>query len=151
MTLRWRRVFTVARHECRRYLRDRRTVWASGLFAALFVMSLAGGWTEHRRVVAANHREAIAERSRWLNQGNKRPELAGDQGVVVFQSISPLTIFDPGTLPYVSSSLLLDADHEYSFTARAAEFSNTLRHLGRFTPAMFAEVLAPLLIALLLL
>jgi ABC-2 type transport system permease protein len=143
------RVLAVARHEWRRHLRNWQTISASGVFVGLFLMSLAVNWTDYRRVAAANEREAASERSRWLNQGSKRPELAGDQGVVVFQPIPPLVIFDPGILPYVGSSSLLDPDHERVFAAKAAESANTLRHLGGFTPAMIVEVLGPLLIALL--
>jgi ABC-2 type transport system permease protein len=117
---------------------------------ALLACSSGAGIVETRRSIRAAETQARAERERWLRQGDKRPSLAGDQGIAVFQPISTLYAFDPGILPYVGSSRLLTADDETVFSAKPAEQSNSLRHLGRATPALIIQTLAPLMVVLLL-
>lgn len=126
-------VVAIARPERRRLLRDGRFVWAADAFLLLLACSTSASVVETRRSIRAAETQSRAERERWLNQGDKRPSLAGDQGIVVFQTISTLHTFDPGVLPYVGSSTLLNADDETLFSSRSAAQSNTFNPVSRIT------------------
>jgi ABC-2 type transport system permease protein len=148
--MRWGIVVHITRNELIRLSRDRRLLCAAFALLLLLSVSFAGGTGTYRRMAAENSRAQAAERERWLNQGTRSPINAGDQGIVVFQPVSPLFILDSGVTSYTGSANLLEGDHENLFGAKPAEYANSLLRMGQLTPARTLQVFVPLLLIFLL-
>jgi ABC-2 type transport system permease protein len=143
-------LWQIARHEFRSLLKDRRLAISIALVAFPLALSLYTGYQEYRIIRAQNSRAQAAERSGWLNQGIKGPHVAMDQGIIVFQPLPVLSVFDSGVLPFTGTEEQLVGHHQQMFTSKIAEGASTLHRLGFLTPAVALQVLAPLALVLLL-
>jgi ABC-2 type transport system permease protein len=143
-------LWQIARHEFRSLLKDGRLAISIALVAFPLALSLYTGYQEYRIIRAQNRRAQSAERNRWLNQGIKGPHVAMDQGIIVFQPLPVLSVFDSGVLPFTGTEEQLVGHHQQMFTSKIAEGASTLHRLGLLTPAVVLQVFAPLALVLLL-
>jgi ABC-2 type transport system permease protein len=139
----------VARKEFTEMTRDGRYRWAAGLVFALLLMALLSGWLRYAETRKQHEAARLAERERWLNQGEKSPHSGAHYGVYVFKPLMPLSVIDNGIKPYVGSAAHLEAHNQNIFQYKPAEDSTSARRFGELTAATTFQTLIPLLIILL--
>lgn len=97
----------------------------------------------------ADRRAAEAEEARvWAAQGPANPHGAAHFGRYVYKPLSPLATLDPGLLPQLGTSLLLEAHAQNPARGRAIDGGTALDRFAGLSPAMMLQVLAPLLLIL---
>jgi ABC-2 type transport system permease protein len=139
----------VARKEFSEMTRDGRFRWAAGLVFVLLLLSLLSGWRRYAETKEQHEAARLAERERWLNQGEKSPHSGAHYGVYVFKPLTQLSVIDNGIEPYVGATAHLEAHNQNSFQYKPAEDSTAARRFGELTVATTLQVLIPVLIILL--
>jgi ABC-2 type transport system permease protein len=139
----------IARREFTEYWRDGRLLWAGGLMLVLLLTALSVGW--QRQAVLQNERVAAQalDYDDWVNQPARHPHDAAHQGMNVFKPEPPLSIIDPGIVPYVGSTLWLQAHRQSETKFRPAQDATGLQRFGSLSAAWVLQVLGPLLIVVL--
>lgn len=136
----------IARHELRLILRDQRHTVPLLTYGLLLLLAL---WTSHGRGArdradAAQAHDAL--RNEWLAQGRVNPHSAAHFGTFVQRPLPTLAALDPGVTPYVGSMLRLEAHVQHELTARPMADDGVSATLGLLSPAVFLQLLAPLVI-----
>jgi len=141
-------VFSIARNELARLIRDKVVATLGFLILALLTVSVFTGISYYIDM-AAQHAEAVEQaRIQWENQGEKNPHSAAHYGTFAFKPVTALSVFEPGVDRYTGVSLFLEA-HRQNFAANSlAEDKDTSRRFAELTPAFIFGYLFPLFIIL---
>lgn len=144
------RMWRIAGQEWREARRNGRGWWTTGLSALLVLAALFSGARQFQQVREEQRTAADGERAVWLAQKPKSPHSAAHHGFFVFQPVSPLAAFDPGTLEYVGQIRHLEAHGETLPRFTPAEDKPSMRQLPMLTPASTLQMVLPLLLVVLL-
>lgn len=139
----------IARKDIREFVRDGRMAWAGGLVLVLLLTAIALGWQHQSTLQSERVAGQALDYDAWLNQGERHPHNAADQGMHVFKPQPPLSILDPGIDPFVGSTIWLQAHRQSETKFRPAQDATGLKRFGDLSPAWLLQVLAPLLIIIL--
>lgn len=139
---------TIISKELKEYRRDGRIMGIGILIFFLILISLATGWSVNsdQQKQAAFAQEADQEV--FLAQGEKNPHSAAHFGRMAYKSAPPLSVFDPGALPYLGQIIWLEGHIQDPAMFRPAEDSLDLRRLADLSVAGVLTFLLPLLIFL---
>ncbi len=134
--------------ELREYRRDGRLIGVTWLIGLLLVTSLVTGWSSlSEQRINANSAQR-SDTQTFNNQGEKTPHAAAHFGRMAYKSKSPLSVFDPGTNPYLGQVIWLEAHNQDPAMFRSAEDFLDLRRLADLSVAGILNLLLPLLIFL---
>jgi ABC-2 type transport system permease protein len=136
----------IASRELTEYVRDGRLLWIGGLIGVLLVTALAVGWQQRSSVESERVAAQALDYDDWLAQTQRHPHDAAHQGMHVFKPQPPLSIIDPGIVPYVGSTIWLQAHRQSEMKFRPAQDATGLQRFGSLSVAWVLQVLAPLLI-----
>jgi len=139
----------IARRELTEYLRDGRLLWAGGLIGILTLIAIAVGWQQQQAVEAERVAAQALDYDDWINQTEKHPHDAAHQGLHVFKPSPPLAIMDAGILPFVGSTIWLQAHRQSETKFRPAQDATGLQRFGNLSAAWILQVLGPLLVIVL--
>lgn len=145
----WTVVGKIVRKEFIEMTRDGRFRWAAGFTLVLLLASLLSGSQRYGETRKQHEDARLAERERWLNQGEKSPHSAAHYGVYVFKPLTPLSMIDNGIEPYIGVTAHLEAHNQNIFQYKPAEDSTAARRFGELTAATTFQTLIPILIILL--
>ncbi|QDU16184.1 ABC-2 family transporter protein [Gimesia maris] len=124
-------------------------IWISGL---IFMIVLTGELIltahDHARLRTAAERATAAERENWLNQGDRDPHGAAHHGTFLFKPVLPVSLLDPGLLPYSGTTIRVEAHVRHRLTNRPAENDVELIRSSLSTPAKLVQGVIPLLLIL---
>ncbi|QUS37783.1 DUF3526 domain-containing protein [Tardiphaga alba] len=137
---------TIALKDLREIIRDGRMLWAAALIILLSIVALASGSIRQSQI---NHERAAGQAldyQAWLQQGERHPHDAAEQGMHVFKPEPPLAVLDPGIEPFVGSTVWLQAHRQSELKFRPAQDATGLQRFGQLSPAWIVQVLVPLLI-----
>ena len=137
---------TIAAKDVREIIRDGRLLWAGGLVVLLMLVALAAGWNRQAQVSSERLAGQALDYEAWLQQGNRHPHDAAEQGMHVFKPQPPLAVLDPGIEPFVGSTVWLQAHRQSELKFRPAQDTTGLQRFGELSPAWILQVLIPLLI-----
>lgn len=139
---------TVIEKELKEYRRDGRIMGIGFLILLLIAISLVTGWSvnSEQQKQAAFAQEVDQEV--FLDQGEKNPHSAAHFGRMAYKSVPPLSVFDPGALPYLGQIIWLEGHVQDPAMFRPAEDSLDLRRLADLSVAGVLTFLLPLLIFL---
>jgi len=142
-------IHTIAIHEFRSMLREKRFRLAAFLLSGLFLLALLGAY-DYREQLHRQHTEAAeAARALWENQGEVNPHSAAHYGTHVFKPVHPLAFFERGVDAYTGNTLFLEAHRMNEAQHRAADDRHAFARLGTLTPAFMLGILFPLFIIVL--
>jgi ABC-2 type transport system permease protein len=82
----------IARKDIREFTRDGRLFWAGGLILVLLLTSILIGWQQQGILQQERIAGEALDYDAWLNQGERHPHNAADQGMHVFKPQPPLSI-----------------------------------------------------------
>lgn len=139
----------IVQKEFRELWRDGRLLWAGGLMVLLLIAAIGVGWRQQQTLQAERVAGQDLDYDAWLNQGQRHPHNAADQGMHVFKPQPPLSIIDPGIDPFVGSTIWLQAHRQSETKFRPAQDATGLQRFGGLSAAWLLQVLAPLLIIIL--
>jgi len=139
----------LARAELLIIRRDPRAWWALILLAAFILLTFAGASIEAARGNADKAAIAEAERSRWLNQGEKDPHTAAHYSIFAFKPTPALVGLDAGAIPFVGQSVWLEAHHQNDLLHRPQQGASPLQRAGLASPAALILGIGPLIVFLL--
>lgn len=140
---------SIAIHEFRSMLRERRFRLAALLLSSLFLFALLGAY-DYRAQIHQQHTEAAeAARVLWENQGEVNPHSAAHYGTHVFKPVHPLAFFERGVDAYTGNTLFLEAHRMNEAQHRAAADRHNFARLGTLTPAFILGLLFPVFIIVL--
>ena len=88
----------------------------------------------------------LADRTVWLNQGERNPHSAAHFSRYAFRSSSPLALLDPGIGDYAGIALWMEAHFQNPAEFRRAEDSGELARSVNLSPATLFLVALPLLV-----
>jgi ABC-2 type transport system permease protein len=142
-------IFTIANHEFRSMLRDRRFLLAAALLSLLFVLSLLGAYQYHVSLQNQHAHATQTARQQWETQKDKNPHSAAHYGTYAFKPVSPLTFFDRGLDAYTGNTLFLEAHKMNEAQHRTVADRHDFARLGNLTPAFVLSILFPLFIIVL--
>ncbi|MCC6164838.1 MAG: DUF3526 domain-containing protein [Acidobacteria bacterium] len=144
------RLLSIAGREWRDAQRDGRAWWMASLVLLLVLTGLGAGARQLQQVREEQQAAAESERAVWVAQTPKSPHSAAHHGFFVFRAVSPLAMFDPGTLDYVGQIRHLEAHGEQLPRFMPAEDEASIRQLATLTPASTLQIVLPLLLVVLL-
>lgn len=136
----------IAAKDIREVIRDGRLLCAGGLVVLLMLVALAAGWNRQAQVNSERQAGQALDYEAWLQQGERHPHDAAEQGMHVFKPQPPLAVLDPGIEPFVGSTVWLQAHRQSELKFRPAQDATGLQRFGELSPAWILQVLIPLLI-----
>ena len=141
-------ISTVIEKELKEYRRDGRIMGIAVLISLLILVSLATGWSVNSDQQKQAAFAQQADQEVFLEQGEKNPHSAAHFGRMAYKSAPPLSVFDPGALPYLGQIIWLEGHVQDPAMFRPAEDSLDLRRLADLSVAGVLTFLLPLLIFL---
>jgi ABC-2 type transport system permease protein len=141
-----RALWTAARYEAVRALRNRTFRAAFVLVAALFAAAFLS--EAHRHTAEARERRTLQElvRRQWVEQPDRHPHRLAHYGSFAFRPPAPLGFFEPGIEPFAGTSVFLEAHRRNSMNFSEAAQSSELARFGTPSGAFVLQVLLPLLV-----
>ncbi len=137
---------TIALKDLREFARDGRMLWAAALIVLLSVVAIASGFIRQAEINSERAAGQALDYKAWLQQGERHPHDAAEQGMHVFKPEPPLAVLDPGIEPFVGSTVWLQAHRQSELKFRPAQDATGLQRFGQLSPAWIVQVLVPLLI-----
>lgn len=140
------KIRTIAQHEWRMALRDRRLPVTVG---AMGILLLVAGWTGHSE---HQHREAErmelvrVNREQWDAQKTKNPHSAAHYGHFVFRPESGMAFLDRGINAFTGTTIYLEPHKQNNANFSIAQESGASLRLGEMSIAFVLQLLLPLLI-----
>ena len=141
-------ISTVFEKELKEYRRDGRIMGIGFLILMLIVVSLITGWSVNSEQQKQASFAQQTDQEVFLEQGEKNPHSAAHFGRMAYKSAPPLSVFDPGALPYLGQIIWLEGHVQDPAMFRPAEDSLDLRRLADLSVAGVLTFLLPLLIFL---
>ncbi|MCH8556669.1 MAG: DUF3526 domain-containing protein [Balneolia bacterium] len=139
-------VFTIARNEIRRLVRDKVVLVLGLVMLSLLAVSVISG-AGYYKVMAEQHEQAQElARIQWENQGEKNPHSAAHYGTFAFKPVTVLSVFEPGVDRYTGVSLFMEAHRQNFATYSLAEDKDASMRFAELTPAFIFGYLFPLFI-----
>src|SRR5688572_7081492 len=89
------------------FRRDGRLVWLLLTLFTMMLLGIASSSYQYQQAQLLKTQTQVAERDRWLNQGEKNPHSAAHYGVYLFKPETPLAVIDPGASGYLGDVLFL--------------------------------------------
>ena len=142
-------IVDLARAELRILRRDRRVWWALLALAAFVLLAFAGASIDAARSNADKTAIAAAERTRWLDQGEKDPHSAAHYSIFAFKPAAPLAALDTGAAPFMGQAVWLEAHHQNDLLHRPQQGASLLQRAGLASPASLILGIGPLVVFLL--
>ena len=139
---------TVIEKELKEYRRDGRIMGIAVLIFLLILTSLVTGWSVNSEQQKQAQFAQQADQEVFLEQGEKNPHSAAHFGRMAYKTAPPLSVFDPGALPYLGQIIWLEGHVQDPAMFRPAEDSLDLRRLADLSVAGVLTFLLPLLIFL---
>lgn len=139
----------IAHREFTEFCRDGRLFWTGGIILVLLFTALAVNWQYQRTADAERVAAQTLDYDDWVNQKERHPHDAAHQGMHVFKPQSALSMLDPGIMPYVGSTLWLQAHRQSEVKFRPAQDATGLQRFGNLSPAWVIQMLGPLLVIIL--
>ena len=130
-------------------LESRRESLVIVLTAVCVALLIAGTFAGMQRDAEfARERAAaeLADRSVWLNQGERNPHSAAHFSRYAFRTSSPLALLDPGIGDFAGIALWMEAHFQNPAEFRRAEDSGELARSVQLSPATLFLVALPLLV-----
>src|SRR6478609_11826184 len=121
-------------------------LWAAALIIILSVVAMASGSIRQSQINSERAAGQALDYQAWLQQGERHPHDAAEQGMHVFKPQPPLAVLDPGIEPFVGSTVWLQAHRQSELKFRPAQDATGLQRFGQLSPAWIVQVLVPLLI-----
>jgi len=137
---------TIAIHEFRSVLRERRFRVAALLLSVLFAFSLFGTLDNASKLRQQHDEASATAREIWENQEAANPHSAAHYGTYVFKHVHPLAFFDQGVDAYTGNTLFLEAHKMNEPQHKAVDDRHTAARFGTLTPAFVLGILFPLFI-----
>ena len=116
----------------------------------LVISSLLTGLQRERVYDKEKSGALEADRSVWMNQGERNPHSAAHTSRYAFRPASPLAMLDPGTSDFSGLAIWMAAHSQDPAVFRRAEDSGELSRYMQLTPAFLLLTVAPLLVFLML-
>ena len=133
-------------HECR-------LLWRTGVWAACSLGLVAwlgvAAWTSAARTAgdaAARRAYTALVADEWRTQPSRHPHRVAHYGFLVFRPIGPLTVLEPGVLPFTGSTLFLEAHRANLANFSDAAASHGLLRFGDLSPALVLQLFLPLVL-----
>lgn len=139
----------IAQKDLLEIVRDGRLLGAGGLVLLLLLVSLVVGFTRQREVQAERVAAQALDYDDWVSQNERHPHDAAHQGMHAFKPEPPLSIVDPGIVPYAGSTIWLQAHRQSELKFRPAQDATGLQRFGTLSAAWVLQVLGPLLVIVL--
>ncbi len=141
--------WSIAVRDLREFRRDGRLLVLAACIVLALVVAVAGGAVRAARDAAERADAGLAERDRWLDQGDVNPHAAAHYGTFVFAPAEPLALVDPGVSPYVGGAVFLEAHQQQLARHRPVNDAASFRRLGELSVASALQVFVPLFTVLL--
>lgn len=142
-------ILSIALKEWKEFWRHRGMRLAVIAYLAVYAISLLVGVTEFGRYERDRSAAQTGVREAWLTQGTKNPHAATHFGTVAFPKRSPLSILEPGALPYLGVAAYLRSGQRTEFVDLPARDESPLFGMIRLSPSFCWRILFPFLIVLL--
>src|SRR5690606_31216169 len=130
-----RRCWSIALKDLREFRRDGRLRGVATAVVLVLVVAVMGGVQRASRASPEREEARLAERDRWLGQGDVNPHAAAHYGTFVFAPVEPLAMIDPGVTPYVGAAVFLEAHQQQLARHRPVEDAASFRRLGEMSVA----------------
>jgi ABC-2 type transport system permease protein len=130
------------------FRRDGRLVWLLLTLFTMMLLGIASSSYQYQQAQLLKTQTQVAERDRWLNQGEKNPHSAAHYGVYLFKPETPLAVIDPGASGYLGDVLFLEAHKRNTPIFANSQDSIELQRLGTLNPAAILQLLLPLFVIL---
>lgn len=137
-------ILSLASMELRLLRRDPRVGWALLTLAALVLLSFAVSTWDNARSNAQKNAVAVAERARWLQQGDKDAHSAAHYSIYAFKPAAALSALDNGVDPFVGQTVWLEAHVQNDMLYRPQGDYSVLQRAGLAHPAALLNGFAPL-------
>lgn len=137
-------ILSLACIELRVLRRDPRAGWMLLTLAALILLAFAMTTWNNVRGNAEKHSVADAERTRWLQQGQKDAHSAAHYSIYAFKPGAALSLLDSGIEPFVGQAVWLEAHVQNDMLYRAQGDYSALQRAGLTHPAALLNTFAPL-------
>jgi ABC-2 type transport system permease protein len=139
----------VAREEWRALARNRVSVVAGVILAALLVSAAVLGVEQRNAIAAARERHQASSDQQFDAQPDRHPHRMVHYGQFVFRPLSALAFFDRGVDSFTGHTVFLEGHRQNSANFSEARQSSLLLRFGELTPAFVLQTLAPLLVTFL--
>lgn len=139
---------TLLREEARRLWRVRALRMLCLLAPLLLLLTFLSTWSGAARLAQEKNGFSAAERSRWVEQGDKDPHSAAHFGVWAVKPASPLATLAPGIEPYVGLAVWLEAHKRNEMIFRPSQEAHPVTR-GGASVGQLLELLGPLFALLL--
>ncbi|MDR7115517.1 DUF3526 domain-containing protein [Caulobacter sp. BE254] len=136
----------VAREEWRALARNRVSVVAGVILAALLVSAAVLGVEQRNAIAAARERHQASSDRQFDAQPDRHPHRMVHYGQFVFRPLSALAFFDRGVDSFTGHTVFLEGHRQNSANFSEARQSSLLLRFGELTPAFVLQTLAPLLV-----
>jgi ABC-2 type transport system permease protein len=136
----------VAREEWRALARNRVSVVAGVILAALLVSAAVLGVEQRNTIAAARERHQASSDRQFDAQPDRHPHRMVHYGQFVFRPLSALAFFDRGVDSFTGHTVFLEGHRQNSANFSEARQSSLLLRFGELTPAFVLQTLAPLLV-----
>ena len=143
------RVFTIAREEWRYWARSRLSI--AVMIFALFLVVIAAATTFVRSDAVAHERHELQTESLevFRAQPDRHPHRMVHYGHYAFKPPPRLSVIDPGVDVHSGNVIFLEGHRQNTAMFAERESSAGVDLLGRLTPALVLQVLAPICLILL--
>jgi ABC-2 type transport system permease protein len=136
----------VAREEWRALARNRVSVVAGVILAALLVSAAVLGVEQRNAVETVRERYQASSDRQFDSQPDRHPHRMVHYGQFVFRPLSALAFFDRGVDSFTGHTVFLEGHRQNSANFSEARQSSLLLRFGELTPAFVLQTLAPLLV-----
>lgn len=136
----------VAREEWRALARNRVSVVAGMILAALLVSAAVLGVEQRNAIEATREHHQASSDQQFDAQPARHPHRMVHYGQFVFRPLSTLAFFDRGVDSFTGHTVFLEGHRQNSANFSEARQSSLLLRFGELTPAFVLQTLAPLLV-----